>query len=224
MPAWQQQLHDTLRNMGRYQPAQQAGPPPVLEEQDPSGSTQPRQSSRVRQPASTHPDDVYGFLDPVSHLQMDLQCGMANLQARNPAQALQEEDPVAPEPLPEVPNEDNGLEYLTETAEVATTMSSMGQRTLAQLCQEGGVPLVIFLLAMVMPPHEQSTLPSTQSVRDWHFQDILQLPTREREEWKKACLEELESLRAQKVFELTDLPKGRKVIKNRWVFDIKQDS
>ena len=45
----------------------------------------------------------------------------------------------------------------------------------------------------------------------------------EREEWKKACLEELESLRAQKVFELTDLPKGRKVIKNRWVFDIKQD-
>ena len=35
---------------------------------------------------------------------------------------------------------------------------------------------------------------STQSVRDWHFQDILRLPTREREEWKKACLEELESL------------------------------
>ena len=27
----------------------------------------------------------------------------------------------------------------------------------------------------------------------------------------------------QKVFELTDLPKGRKVIRYRWVFDIKQD-
>ena len=66
---------------------------------------------------------------------------------------------------------------------------------------------------MAMPPHEQSTLPSTQSVRDWHFQDILQLPTREQEEWKKACLEELESLRLRKVFELTDLPKGRKVSK-----------
>ena len=77
---------------------------------------------------------------------------------------------------------------------------------------------------MAMPPHEQSTLLSTQSVRDWHFQDILRLPTREREEWKKACLEELESLRVRKVFELTDLLKGRKVIKNRWVFDIKQDS
>ena len=137
---------------------------------------------------------------------------------------MQEENPVAPEPLPEVPDEDNGLKYLTETVEVATTMSYMGQKMLAQLFQEGGVPLINFLLAMVMPPHEQSTLLSTQSVWDWHFQDILRLPTREREEWKKACLKELESLRARKVFELTDLPKGRKVIKNRWVFDIKQDS
>ena len=73
-------------------------------------------------------------------------------------------------------------------------MSYTGQKTLAQLCQEGGVPLINFLLAMPMPPHEKSTLLSTQSVRDWHFQDILRLPTREREEWKKACLEELESL------------------------------
>ena len=113
VPAWQQQLCDTLHNMGRYQPAQQASPPLALEEQDLSGSMQPRQSSRVRQPASTHPDNVYGSLDPVSHLQMDLQCGMANLQAGNPAQALQEEDPVALEPLPEVPDEDDGLEYLT---------------------------------------------------------------------------------------------------------------
>ena len=222
MLAWQQQLRDTLRNMGCYQPAQQAGPPPALGEQDLSGSTQPRQSSRVRQPASTHPDDVYGSLDSVSRLRMYLQCGLANLQAENPAQALQEEDPVAPEPLPEVPDEDDGLEYLTETAEVAM-MSYMGQKMLTQLCQEGGVPLIIFLLTMVMPPHEKSTLLSTHSVQDWHFQDILRLPTREQEEWKKACLEELESLRVWKVFELTDLPKGRKVIKNRWVFGIKQD-
>ena len=165
--------------MGCYQPAQQAGPPLALEERDPSGSTQPRQSSRVRQPTSTHPDDVYGSLDPVSHLRMDLRRGMANLQAKNPAQALQEENLVAPESLPEVPDEDDGLKYLTETAEVATTMSYTGQKTLAQLCQEGGVPLINFLLAMAMPPHEQRTLPSTQSVQDWHFQDILRLPTRE---------------------------------------------
>ena len=101
--------------------------------------------------------------------------------------------------MPEDHDEDYGLEYvpnkhLTEDAGMATTLSYTGQKTLAQLCQEGGVPLINFLLAHAMPSHEQSTLPSTQSVRDWHFQDILWLPTREREEWKKACLEELESL------------------------------
>ena len=36
------------------------------------------------------------------------------------------------------------------------------------------------------------------------------------------CL--LRRIRTWKVFELTDLPKGKKVIKNRWVFNIKQDS
>ena len=107
---------------------------------------------------------------------------------------MREETPVAPELLPEVPDEDYGLKYAPEHAGVATAFSYMGQKMLAQLCQEGGVLLINFLLALAMPSHEQSTIPSTQSVRDWHFQDILRLLTREREEWKKACLEELESL------------------------------
>ena len=124
-------------------------------------------------------------MNPISCQQMDLRRGLANLPAENPARAVQE-DPVAPEPLPEVPEEDD-LEYapydhLTEDAGVATTSSYTGQKTLAQLCQEGRVLLINFLLAHAMPSHEQSTLPSTQSVRDWHFQDILWLPTREQEE------------------------------------------
>ena len=117
-------------------------------------------------------------MDPISRQKMDLRRGLANLPAKNPARAVQE-DPVAPEPLPEVPDEDDGLEYLTETHDVATMMSYMGQKTLAQLCQEGGVLLINFLLANAMPSHEQSTLSSTQSVWDWHFQDILRLPIRE---------------------------------------------
>ena len=72
-PAWEQQLRDTLHvRYQRPQPAQQAGPPPALEEQVPSGSTEPRRSSRVRQPASTHPDNVYGSMDPASRQRMDL--------------------------------------------------------------------------------------------------------------------------------------------------------
>ena len=163
--------------------SQPAGPLPALEEQAPSGSTEPRRSSRVRQPASTHPDDVYGSMDPTSRQRMDLRRGLTNLPAENPARAEQEE-PVAPEPLPEDLNEEFGLEYvpdeyLTEDAGIVTTYSYTGQKTLAQLCQEGGVPLINFLLAHAMPSHEQSTLLSTQSVWDWHFQDILQLPSRE---------------------------------------------
>jgi len=49
------------------------------------------------------------------------------------------------------------------------------------------------------------------------------MPNKLQEEWKKACLEELESLRKRQVFEMTNLPQGRKAIKNRWVFDIKSD-
>ena len=124
--AWEQQLRDTLR--ARYQPAQQASPPLALTEQDLSGSTQPRWSVRVRQPASTHPDNVYGSMDPVSHQQMDLRHGLASLQAKNPDQALQEENPVALEPLPEVPNEESDLKYLPKTVGVVTTVSYMGQR------------------------------------------------------------------------------------------------
>ena len=81
-------------------------------------------------------------MDPVSRQQMDLRHGLENLPAENPARALQEENLVAPEPLLEVPDEDYVLEYAPETAGVATTISYMGQKTLAQLCQKGGVPLI----------------------------------------------------------------------------------
>ena len=49
------------------------------------------------------------------------------------------------------------------------------------------------------------------------------MPTTDQEEWKHACHEELESLCRWCVYKLVDLPKGRKVIKNRWVFDLKSD-
>jgi hypothetical protein len=49
------------------------------------------------------------------------------------------------------------------------------------------------------------------------------MPSASQKEWKQACHEELESLHRCKVFELVDLPAGRKVIKNRWVFDLKSD-
>jgi hypothetical protein len=92
---------------------------------------------------------------------------------------------------------------------------------LAKLAQEGGVGLMNYLLAKAVADDEP--LPNTCSPREWTFRDILRMPNTLQEEWKKACLEELESLQKQQVFELTELSHGRKAIKNRWVFNIKTD-
>ena len=42
-------------------------------------------------------------------------------------------------------------------------------------------------------------------------------------EWRAACEWELEALERRKVYDLVQCPKGRKVIKNHWVFDVKDD-
>ena len=91
---------------------------------------------------------------------------------------------------------------------------------MSRLACEGGVDFMQYLLSKaVLPP-----VPSAASApRDWTFKDILSMPSQERKGWIDACKEELEALRKRNVFELTDLPKGRKAIKNRWVFDIKSD-
>src|SRR5580693_1296985 len=49
------------------------------------------------------------------------------------------------------------------------------------------------------------------------------MPSDAQKEWKAACREELESLHRRNVFELVDSPKDRKIIRNRWVFDLKSD-
>ena len=63
---------------------------------------------------------------------------------------------------------------------------------LAKLAQEGGVGLMNYLLAKAVANNEP--LSNTSSPREWTFHDILHMPNKLQEEWKKACLEELESL------------------------------
>jgi Reverse transcriptase (RNA-dependent DNA polymerase) len=41
--------------------------------------------------------------------------------------------------------------------------------------------------------------------------------------WKTACRKELESFHRHNVFELVNPPKDRKIIRNRWVFDLKSN-
>jgi hypothetical protein len=96
------------------------------------------------------------------------------------------------------------------------------QQLLTCLAQEGGVKFQDYLLAKEVPPYDLES-PDTSNICKWTIRDILKMPSKLQEEWKQACCEDLASLRKCKVFELVDPPKGRKVIKNRWVFDLKSD-
>ena len=205
--------------MGQQSPTHSRAQPPTPPQQEP-----PRRSGRVQQ-RRIIPDNVYGQRNPTDvdrMTQRDWQNQLGNVPA------FQGGPPVAPV-TPTVPEEEQpqpgNLWRDLQGPSGGANLCYQGQPadSLLVATQEGGAPLINFLLAVAISPHEPGALSSTQSVRDWNFRDLLRLPTREREEWKYACREELESLRVRKVFELTDLPEGKKVIKNRWVFDIKQD-
>ena len=42
------------------------------------------------------------------------------------------------------------------------------------------------------------------------------------DEWMKAMNDEMESMRTNQVWDLVDLPSGRKAIRNKWVLKIKR--
>jgi hypothetical protein len=90
---------------------------------------------------------------------------------------------------------------------------------LTRLCQEGGVALSTFLISKAVSPDATEKIP-----REWTYHDILKLPKSDHKEWRAACEKELETLCRRSVYDLVERPRGRKVIKNCWVFDVKSDS
>ena len=162
--------------------------------QDDSEGSQPRRSGRLRRAPQPREGDIYGDRNPVDRQRMSTR-DWQNLQRGDPAPSSAQPDP--------------------------TDSSQLSDRLLTRMAQEGGVSLINFLLQKAIP-HE-GDIPNPTKVKEWSFRDILRLPKKEQEEWKAACKEELEALRKREVFEITDLPKGRKIIRNRWVFDIKSD-
>jgi len=100
--------------------------------------------------------------------------------------------------------------------------------TVNQLCQEGGVAFQHFLVSKAIipsihvahPDYEPEAPRQPLSPKEWTYRDILKLPKDMLEEWRAACKRELEALEHGKVYDLTPRPKGCKVIKNCWVFDV----
>jgi len=54
--------------------------------------------------------------------------------------------------------------------------------------------------------------------------DVTRLPADIQKKWLKSCLEKLKLLKNRKFYEVVDLSKRRKVIKNCWIFNIKSNS
>jgi len=85
---------------------------------------------------------------------------------------------------------------------------------MVHLTREGRAEHIRFLLALRAT--ETHVLLKT-------FKDVAKLPADSKKRWLESCLEELKSLKDKGVHEIVDLPKGRKAVKNRWVFNIKPD-
>ena len=83
------------------------------------------------------------------------------------------------------------------------------------LVREGGTEHICFLLALRAT--ETHVLPKT-------FKDVTKLPVDSKKRWLESCLKELKSLKDRDVYEIVDLSKRRKAVKNCWVFNIKPDS
>lgn len=82
---------------------------------------------------------------------------------------------------------------------------------LAKLATEGGAHWFVYLISKAI---SDGALPDSLDVCDWTIKDLNRLPADEKQAWTKAQLEELEALNRHNVYELADLPPGRKVIKN----------
>ena len=82
------------------------------------------------------------------------------------------------------------------------------------LAREGRAEHIRFLMALRAT--ETHALPKT-------FKDVTKLPADSKKRWLESCLEKLKLLKDRDVYEIVDLSKGRKVVKNCWVFNIKPD-
>jgi len=106
-----------------------------------------------------------------------------------------------------------------ETCEMlgSPSPSKEEEAVVSRLSQEGGVSFLSFLVSKAVPVHEE------KEPKEWTYKDMIGLPTGQLEEWRAACQWEIETLTKCHVFDMVVHTKGCRVIKNRWVFDVKPD-
>ena len=85
---------------------------------------------------------------------------------------------------------------------------------MVSLIREGEVEHICFLLALRAT--ETHSLPKT-------FKYVAKLQADSKKRWLESCLEELKLLKDKDIYEIVDLLKRRKAVKNYWVFNTKPD-
>jgi len=98
--------------------------------------------------------------------------------------------------------EGNRMDALPPAGKSATTAIT---NHMVRLVREGGAKHICFLLALRAT--ETYVPPKT-------FKDVTKLPADSKKRWLESCLEELKSLKDRDVYEIVDLSKGRKAVKN----------
>jgi len=91
------------------------------------------------------------------------------------------------------------------------------EAVVSRLSREGGVSFLSFLVSKAVPVREE------KEPKEWTYKDMIGLPAGQLEEWRAACQREIEILTKQHIFDMVVRPSGCRVIKNRWVFDVKPD-
>jgi len=104
--------------------------------------------------------------------------------------------------------EGNRMDIPPPAGKLATTAIT---NHMVHLAKEGGVEHIHFLLVLRAA---ETHLPKT-------FKDVANLPADSKKTWLEPCLKELKSLKDRGVYDVIDLPKERRAVKNRWVFNIK---
>lgn len=211
-PFWRDPFTGGLTPRGQQRPVADRSPPsPTPIRHSPEhGELGPRRTTRTRVPTQ-RPGNVYGQRNPADIL--------GDSRQDIPQEFLEENSDDIYMPESGQPGPSGAQHERSDSPRDPTESYEM-----AKMMQEGGVRLINFLLRAAVSSAEASgKIPNVKNVREWHYKDLMRLSEAARKEWKTACLEELEALRKRNVFKLTDLPKGRKVIGCRWVFDVKSD-
>ena len=185
-------------------PRRSPSPPPAAPEEQPE---QPIPQPQAQQPAAPlrrstrerttvqRPGNVYGESRPPVDIQRDadnlrswkrtvgLTPGSSSSRPRE-----ESNDEQVPGPSSSNTASKNKLAPVVRNRVRVNDLNIPREAVIAKLCQEGGVPMIHYLVSKAISPTEKS------HPRDWTYSDILRLPKEEQHEWRQAALDELDAL------------------------------